>query len=216
MNIFALDYNPEIAARDLCDKHVPKMIVESCQLLSTAHRLIDGEQYADKTAKGHNIKRWLLPDAKAEALVYKASFVNHPCAIWVRHNIAHYTWLARHALEMCKEFEARFGKPHKCLPLVQWFRANAPARIAIVTVMEIQEFALAMPDEFKEADSVMSYRNYYVHAKSRFAKWRNPVDRLPFWYYSMCKERSIPILDDSPALDERFGAWKAVIGFNKP
>ena len=42
MNIFILDEDPVIAAKMLCDKHVPKMIVESAQMLSTAHRLLDG------------------------------------------------------------------------------------------------------------------------------------------------------------------------------
>ena len=31
MNIFILDEQPEIAAQMMCDKHVVKMIVESCQ-----------------------------------------------------------------------------------------------------------------------------------------------------------------------------------------
>ena len=42
MNIFILDKNPITAAQMLCDRHVPKMIVESGQMLSTAHRLLDG------------------------------------------------------------------------------------------------------------------------------------------------------------------------------
>ena len=45
MNIFVLDKDPHIAAQMHCDRHVPKMIVESAQMLSTAHRLLDGEEY---------------------------------------------------------------------------------------------------------------------------------------------------------------------------
>ena len=41
MNIFALDKDPTQAARMMCDKHVVKMILESAQLLSTAHRVLD-------------------------------------------------------------------------------------------------------------------------------------------------------------------------------
>ena len=37
MNIFILDDNPVIAAREHCDKHVVKMIVELGQLLSTGN-----------------------------------------------------------------------------------------------------------------------------------------------------------------------------------
>ena len=43
MNIFYLHENPEICAEYHCDKHVVKMILETAQMLSTAHRIIDGE-----------------------------------------------------------------------------------------------------------------------------------------------------------------------------
>ena len=43
MNIFVLDRNPVIAAQMQCDKHIVKMIVESGQMLSTAHRMLDAE-----------------------------------------------------------------------------------------------------------------------------------------------------------------------------
>ena len=42
MNIFYLDKNPVVAAQMQCDKHVVKMILESAQMLSTAHRVLDG------------------------------------------------------------------------------------------------------------------------------------------------------------------------------
>jgi hypothetical protein len=42
MNIFYLDKHPKVAAQMSCDKHVCKMIVESAQMLSTAHRILDG------------------------------------------------------------------------------------------------------------------------------------------------------------------------------
>ena len=38
MNIFFLDKTPEGSAKMLCDKHVPKMVLESSQMLSTAIR----------------------------------------------------------------------------------------------------------------------------------------------------------------------------------
>ena len=44
MNIFILDTDPIVAAQLQCDKHVVKMIVESAQMLSTAHRMLDGEE----------------------------------------------------------------------------------------------------------------------------------------------------------------------------
>ena len=32
-----------------CDKHVVKMLVEYAQILSTAHRMVDGEKYINKS-----------------------------------------------------------------------------------------------------------------------------------------------------------------------
>ena len=48
MNIFYLDRDPKIAAEMHCDKHVVKMILESAQMMSTAHRVLDGDTYADE------------------------------------------------------------------------------------------------------------------------------------------------------------------------
>ena len=53
MNIFYLDRDPKIAAQMMCDKHVVKMILESAQILSTAHRVLDGDDYADKLSLIH-------------------------------------------------------------------------------------------------------------------------------------------------------------------
>ena len=51
MNIFYLNEDPRVAAEEHCDKHVCKMTIEYCQLLSTAHRALDGAEYYDKTKK---------------------------------------------------------------------------------------------------------------------------------------------------------------------
>ena len=45
MNIFYLDNHTHRCAKQHCDKHVVKMIIEYAQLLSTAHRVIDGIEY---------------------------------------------------------------------------------------------------------------------------------------------------------------------------
>ena len=58
MNIFYLHKEPEVSARLHCDKHVVKMIIEYAQMLSTAHRMIDGEQYYDLSKNGRRIARW--------------------------------------------------------------------------------------------------------------------------------------------------------------
>ena len=51
MNIFFVDRDPEQCARDHCDKHVCKMVIEYGQLLSTAHRVLDGDDAPDEVYK---------------------------------------------------------------------------------------------------------------------------------------------------------------------
>ena len=55
MNIFILDKDPMKAAMMLCDRHVPKMIVESAQMLSTVHRLLDGTPEKRRSKSGKTI-----------------------------------------------------------------------------------------------------------------------------------------------------------------
>ena len=47
MNIFAVDEHPIRATHQMVDKHVVKMILEAGQMLSTSHRVLDGDEYYD-------------------------------------------------------------------------------------------------------------------------------------------------------------------------
>ena len=69
MNIFVLDENPIVAARMMCDKHVVKMIVESGQMLSTVHRVLDGTEWTDYAKNGRRIKRWKSPYQQMETIL---------------------------------------------------------------------------------------------------------------------------------------------------
>ena len=54
MNIFYLHKDPVICAEYHIDKHVVKMPIEYAQLMSTAHRVLDGELYLGKTKNNRN------------------------------------------------------------------------------------------------------------------------------------------------------------------
>jgi hypothetical protein len=176
MNIFFLDRNTATCARYHCDKHVVKMILESAQLLCTAHRLIDGVLYTGKTKTGRNMKRWLLSDRR-ENVLYKASHVNHPSAIWVRQNSLHYDWLRELMGSLLREYSYRYDKTHKCAEIYRELQIK-PNGIATV---EWQDPPQAMPDDAKvSGDSVLAYRNYYCMHKRRMAKWK--YRDTPDWY----------------------------------
>ena len=90
MNLFYLHKEPEVSATLHCDKHVVKMIIEYAQQLCTAHRVLDGIEYYDQSKNGRKIKRWRLEDTALEGVLYKASHINHPDNIWVRHSKENY------------------------------------------------------------------------------------------------------------------------------
>jgi len=180
MNIFYLDHDVKRCAEYHLDKHVVKMILEYCQLLSTAHRVLDGVEYIDSSS-GRRIKRWKLENSFAgETLLYKATHINHPSAVWVRQSKQNYNWLAALLVELCKEYTARYGRVHKCESdgLVKWLSGWAPENIPNSAFTQPTP---AMPEVYKvKSDSVHSYRNYYLGDKHRMASWK--VRGQPNWW----------------------------------
>jgi hypothetical protein len=180
MNIFALDNSPYKAAEYMHDVHVSKMLLETAQLLSTAHRVLDGELWYDKSKNGRKIKRWRLTGSKEEFL-YKATHVNHPSNIWVRENKANYYWTVQHFLALCTEFKYRFGKRHETdIKLKQLGSIAAPANIP--NSCDLTPFAIAIKDtQWHRENPVEAYRAYYrgeklswmQMGKPRHAKWTN-------------------------------------------
>ena len=177
MNIFQIDKDPIQSAMWMVDKHVVKMILETAQLLSTAHRILDGTQYTDKTKTGRNVKRWRLPDEREQHL-YSATHINHPSAVWCRASNNNYNWLYCHFLGLLAEYTHRYGKVHKCDSMSEWLM-RPPYNIRVFPLTPVTP---AMPDEYKVPhDSVASYRNYYRVAKARMHKWTNR--EAPEWIF---------------------------------
>ena len=181
MNIFFLDTDPKVCAQQHCDKHVVKMIVEYAQLLSTAHRILDGNQYFDKSKTGRKIHRWKLDEYREDKLYHAVSW-NHPSAIWAREALENYQWLWNMAAELCQEYRHRYGgttdKQHKTSLIIQKL-SYAPDNISRSTGWS--DPPQAMPEDVKvPGDSITAYRNYYRVYKKRFATWKNR--EVPEWY----------------------------------
>ena len=103
MNIFILNNDPVIAAQEQCDKHVVKMIVESAQMLSTVHRMLDGVMERRPSKSGAKLQYWKLDDER-EDLLYKACHFNHPSTVWTRESCCNYTWHYNHFIGLCDEY----------------------------------------------------------------------------------------------------------------
>ena len=177
MNIFYLSSNWKRAAEMHCDKHVCKMLIEYAQLMSTAHRVLDGTEYYSKTKNGHKIKRWLHPDPKLERELYKASHVKHPSNIWVRESEEHYLWLFLMFDELSKEYTRRYGKVHESWSKLHCSLSLPPKNIVNKAWVDPPQ---CMPDHCKDDDVVTAYRNYYILEKNNFAVRKH--SGTPEWY----------------------------------
>ena len=152
MNIFVLDNNPEKAAAAMDCVRVPKMVVESAQMMASA------------------LRRWgatdeQMPIAKTSGKPYRGGYKHHPCTIWAGDTFSNFDWLCRHAVGLLIEYRNRFGKRHACSGPIVHMIEHTPNNIPFG---ELTPFAQAMPDEYKHEDVVTAYRAYYhskVHSK---------------------------------------------------
>ena len=171
MNIFYVDSDPEAAARNMVDRHVVKMILETAQLLSTAHRVIDGEEYVGQSQSGRKAKRWRL-SGNADAIMYAATHINHPSAVWVRENSANYDWLYDHLLALGREYTHRYGRTHLTIDKLKDILEDAPENIEQSNV--ITKMPSCMDKQYIiDADPITNYRNYYNYGKTDLLRWSN-------------------------------------------
>lgn len=167
MNIFYISTNAKQAAEWAVDKHVTKMVVETAQLLSTAHRILDGVEYVGKTKTGRNIKRWRLNDKRDDG-IYQASHVSHPSNLWCRASSGNYNWLLDYFQTIMNEYTYRYDKQHKSESLLPYLN-DLPHNIRVGGMTPM---ACAMGDEYIISDDpVENYRNYYRNGKSHLHKW---------------------------------------------
>ena len=180
MNIFVLDKDPIESAKLQCDKHVVKMIVESAQMLSTSHRMLDGILRIEQSANGRKVKRWSINDDRNDVM-YKAVHMNHPCTVWTRDSLANYDWHYVHFTALCDEYTHRYGKVHATDKLLRGVLARAPQNIPDKGQTQ---FALAMkaePSCIHPDDPVRSYREFYQTKQDRFSMvWTNRSE--PVWF----------------------------------
>jgi len=150
MNFFYLDKDPVACANSMVDRHVVKMILEHCQMLSTVQHLngIDA--------------------------LYKPTHANHPCTIWARQSIQNYDLLIEYTKNIIEEYNYRYNKQHACISVLYFCESVKPN----LPDIGLTKIALAMPDKYKSDDPVQSYREYYKNEKRHIAVWskRNKPD----------------------------------------
>ena len=148
MNIFYLHQSPYIAAKVQYNKHVVKMILESAQMLCTAHHVY-----------GNAEQKLNVP--------YKQAHLNQPSTIWTRQCRANYRWLYLHMLALGSEYTKRYNKIHASIVKCEKFLNIPPAHIPDGEFCEPPQ---AMPDQYKVPGcSITAYWNYYEGEKYKVA-----------------------------------------------
>jgi len=150
VNVFASDKCPVKSAQYLDNILVVKMTTEVCQLLSTAHVVLGGNQVA-----------------------MKPTHQNHPSAKWCRETAGNYQWLYEHYKALCSEYTFRTGKVHKSS---EWLSVLAKAPAAIPDA-PLSEFVFCGPDEFRMKSLTCVHGAYRLYLKSKWQSWTTRTDK---------------------------------------
>ena len=177
MNIFYLSEDPKEAAKQMPDKHIVKMILESSQMLANAY-YVANDIY---TLKNLSYNKQVIIDKIFKDFPkekpYRISFIHHPCSKWILESLSNWKWLLEHSLELCRQYTLRYCKFHQSEVVLRWFSENIPNLPDIGNTIPAQ----AMPDKYKNPDTVQAYRNYYLGEKHwaywKFGNWSIPE----FW-----------------------------------
>jgi len=136
------------------------MPLETAQMLCTAHRILDGDEYADRVG------------------LYKTAYKNHPCTIWARECFGNYRWLYKHFIALGEEYAYRYGREHASITKLRKWLEPCPRNIVMSTGMT--PLAQAMPDEYKHEDPIVAYRKYVINEK-HYAKWEKGRSKPKWW-----------------------------------
>ena len=219
MNIFVTDTSPIQSARNLPDKHIVKMPLETCQMLS----IIYSDWY-------YGVGKLYKSDGTPYRTAHGA-FRNHPCTQWAAANQYNLAWLIAHGIALCNEYTARYNKRHTCYdPIIQ--------AVAIYDVCfddsvsqsyrKVVNFTRAMPPDIKfdtSIDTITAYQRYlntkpwlatnYLRIPSRKPSFIitpmtqstneiNPLTNEPIGtYFDKSDWKGEPILSDDPVIKQK-------------
>lgn len=191
MNVFVLDKNPRKAAEYHCNKHVVKMILETCQMMTTACWIDLLYKHGKKTSdfkKQKDMQGWLFENVTEDLRPpWRMTHINHPCSVWTRESMDNYWWLGELGINLLLEYHTRYKKIHRATKIFDWLFLHPPD----LPNVGLTPHPICMPEIYKKEDNVVaSYRSFYIGDKSRFAKWE-PQAQIPKWYREGIQSLSI-------------------------
>lgn len=164
MNLFYLSSDPVQAARYHCDQHVRKMLIEYAQMMSTAHRVLDGD----------------------DDRFYKKTHANHPTSVWVRSSRMSYFYTYNIWAECAAIYRESAGRDH-----ATWSKLS---NLLLLPPMKIPDGPAGPPPQcmdecFKQDDTVLAYQAMYRDDKSRFATFK--YNGTPYFMENVNENRTI-------------------------
>ena len=203
MNIFVTDRCPIQSARNLPDKHIVKMPLETCQMLS----IIYSDWY-------YGVGKLY----KSDGTPYRTShgaFRNHPCTQWAAANQYNLAWLIRHGYALCDEYTQRYGKVHTCLDVISqaeriFHRSFSHINSLYHASRKGRDFTRAMPESIKfdtTIDTITAYKQY-LNTKPWLASnyLRIPSRKPSFIITTMTttpNKSDLPVYDFSTSPEDR-------------
>ena len=199
MNIFYLDKNPEKAAQYYHDKHVVKMIIETAQILCNALRHYGFDE------------NWM----------YKMTHKNHPCVLWAI-DWNNFNWLCKLGFALSKEYTYRYDKKHKSNNIIK-LCYNIMILQSLKLTNSHTDPPLAIPEKYRENDSIKSYRNYYLFEKKFWVKKDKETKKIirkypntwtkrgkPFWWIDDEIREEIKNMHTRELLDRYRGEYRSL------
>ena len=193
MNIFVTDRCPIQSARNLPDKHIVKMPLETCQMLAIIYsdwyygvgklHKLDGTPY--RTAHG--------------------AFRKHPCTMWAAATPYNLAWLIRHGQALCAEYTARYNKQHACAPAItepDYIYNRCFDHFADQMYHKVGIFTRAMPEYLKfdtTIDTITAYKRYLNTKPWLASNYLRIPSRKPSFIITTMK----PVYDFSTTPEQR-------------
>jgi hypothetical protein len=180
LNLFILSECPIEAAQLQCNAHVTKMTLESAQMLSTAHRMLDGHAIKGLSKSGKRASTHYIHPS-LDDILYKAVHFHHPCTVWTMQTSANYEWHYQHFVALAQEFTYRYGKQHRSYILLKDVLSSPPKNIKTGPLTKQLLAMKSNPECMFPDDPVRSYRAFYQTKQDRFKMvWtKRPI---PDWF----------------------------------
>ena len=208
MNIFVTDSCPIQSARNVPDKHIVKMPLETCQMLA----IIYSDWY-------YGVGKLYKSDGTPYRTAHGA-FRKHPCTQWAAANPYNLAWLIRHGYALCHEYNLRYNKVHTCLDVIEQaeriYHKSFDNLMLSHASRKVADFTRAMPEYLKfdtTIDTITAYKQYLNTKPWLASNYLRIPSRKPSFITTMTttpNKSDLPVYDFSTTPEQRANEQAAI------